>query len=257
MVVSEDVLLLPPSVSGDFVVLPVSSPEFEEKHGGNVGTTLGERLLLLCSVDAEPMPVDPISPRLPAEALGELSPYVSWFSFYRQGSEYLRTDLPGTPPRIFDLRTGVSLDIQVENPEDRDHPVEVQVAGTRAAWLVGSGDRSSGTIYLADLEGLTAEAVVRVEAPDMELMDWALSEHWLVWIDAGGRCLHAVHLPDMESAVVRGVVGESERAQVQVSGDVVLLDVRYPSPSMAVNLRAHAGALRVVRLPSAAETSTR
>jgi hypothetical protein len=100
-----------------------------------VGTTLGETLLIVAPNPEEPIPVDPEASKLAAAILVGLSPYVSWYGFYTQAADQFRSDLPGGPPRVFDLRTGEMVDIRVEDPRTSSSCEACQVAGKWAPWL--------------------------------------------------------------------------------------------------------------------------
>ena len=243
-----DTLLLPPFRTGDFLVLPESSSAYENASSGNVGTTLGQRLLLLTDAAHDPAEVDPAAPVLPASLLGNRSPYVSWYGFYHQ-TEDERLDLPGGPPKVFDLRTGKLVTINVESPRAPIQYQDVEVAGTWVAWTVLEGDKSAPTwsLYLADLETGKAQRVASANA-STGAPQIALSNDWLLWIDSSSKDLVGFHLPDMEPLRVKAAIKDERGASVQVAGDLALLDVALDAGEVVTSIQISPSALVVVRL---------
>lgn len=243
-------MTLPPIRTGDVLVLPRTTPAYENAHLGNVGTTLGYQLLILSGSLEKPVVVDPAAPRLPAAALVGISPYVSWFGFYTQDASQFRSDLPGQPPRVFDLRTGRLADIVVTDPRTPQRRTACVVAGHWAAWVAVDGSPQRNSLYLADLATGQARRLTDGNGPSEDI---TLSEDWLLWTDTSGT-LAGFHLPDMTPVKVAGVLASGEYAwKLQVSGDLAVLmvvapggdpnynSINYPPPPRWT-------AIRVVRL---------
>ncbi len=218
-------MTLPPIRTGDVLALPRTTPAYENAHLGNVGTTLGYQLLILTGSLEKPVVVDPTAPRLPAAALVGISPYVSWFGFYTQDASQFRSDLPGRPPRVFDLRTGKLVDIAVTDPRTPDHRTSCVVAGHWAAWVAVDGNPQRNSLYLADLATGQARRLTDGNGPSGDI---ALSGDWLLWTDTSGT-LAGFHLPDMTPVKVAGVLAAGEYGRkLQVSGDLAVLTVVAP-----------------------------
>ncbi len=218
-------MTLPPIRTGDVLALPRTTPAYENAYLGNVGTTLGYQLLILTGSLEKPVVVDPKAPRLPAAALSGISPYVSWFGFYTQDASQFRSDLPGRPPRVFDLRTGKLVDIVVADPRTPDHRTACVVAGHWAAWVAVDGSPQRNSLYLADLTTGQAHRLTDGNGPSGDI---ALSQDWLLWTDTSGT-LAGFHLPDMTPVKVAGVLAAGEYARkLQVSGDIAVLMVVAP-----------------------------
>jgi hypothetical protein len=172
---------------------------------------------------------------LPAAALAGISPYVSWSGWLlgrrppAEDAPQVRDDLPGKPPRVFDLRSGALVDIAVEDPRPPEYWTASVVAGHWAAWVAIEGDPLAGSLYLADLSTGLAERLLDGDVPSQI----GLSEDWLLWIDLAGD-LVGYHLPDLTSVRVPEVLtpGEYDFDQyLQISGDLVLLMVVAPDPN--------------------------
>ncbi len=218
-------MTLPPIRTGDVLVLPRTTPAYENAHLGNVGTTLGYQLLILTGSLEKPVVVDPTGPRLPAVALVGISPYVSWFGFFTQDASQFRSDLPGRPPRVFDLRTGKLVDIAVADPRTPDRATACVVAGHWAAWVAVDGSPQRNSLYLANLATGQARRLADGNGPSGDI---TLSDDWLLWTDATGT-LAGFHLPDMTPVKVPGVLASGENARkLQVSGDLAVLMVVAP-----------------------------
>jgi hypothetical protein len=256
-IIPESALVLPFIRTGDVLALPADSPEFEAKNLGNVGTTLGEKLLVLTGNLQEPVEVDPTHPTLSEKALQGLSPYASWLNFYHQGEEYFpdyyRSDLLGRPLKIYDLRDGSLVDIQIDHPTPPVSVTGSSVADHWAAWTVYEGDPQRQSLYLADLDHGKATRVEyrKLGQGFISFGDLALSRDWLLWLepmpeevqrDQTGRIagygdwqLVGYHLPDLAPVLVPHVVTAGERGTLQVSGDIAMLYVRDREQGAAVN----------------------
>jgi len=247
---SPDTIILPPIRSGDVLALPHTSPAYENAHAGNVGTTLGDELFLFTGNVAQPIAVNPASPRLPSAALAGLSPYISWFGSYTQGPSEFRTDLPGEPPKVFDLRTGKLVDIRIGDPRKPESQIACVVGGHWVAWVANEGTPSRESLYLADLSTGRARRLLDGKAPTGEL---AISDDWLLWADGSGS-LSGFHLPDMSRVEVHGVLRSGEQDDgLEISGNLAVLTVfapggnpLYVSPNFSPAPKYTA--IRVVRL---------
>ena len=249
-VFSPETMTLPPIRTGDILALPLTSPAFENAHGGMVGATLGEKLLLLTPNLDQPIAVDPAAPVLPAAALEGLSPYVSWSGWLLgqeptvQYASQFRADLPGEPPRVFDLRSGKLVDIAVKDPRTPDDWLASVVAGHWAAWVAMESSPTGSSLYLADLA--TGQAQRLGDAPTREI---ALSNDWLLWTDSSGNLL-GCHLPDMTPVRLAGMLASGEEVRnLQISGDLaVLMVVAQESNVIGPDFSPRWTAIRVVRL---------
>lgn len=248
-------MTLPVIRQGDILAFPLTSPQFENEHLGQTGSTLGEKLMVLTPALDAPLAVDPAAPKLPAAALAGISPYVSWATTPRGGNERLRTDLPGRPPEVFDLRTGALVDIAVDDPQQAEYRAAVVVGGRWAAWI----DRTPFGLYLADL---TTGHATRLPLDDLPTETIALCDEWLVWLEAdpnreASGTLRGFHLPDLAPLEVPEALGPKEYSyQLQVSDDVVLFDIVKRNPTdfdlMSYTPPPLATAVRAVRLDAAA-----
>ena len=221
--------------TGDVLALPLTSPAYETAQGAKVGTTIGEKLLLYSGSLDDPIAVDPTAPMLPAAALAGISPYVSWSGWLlgqrppAEDAPQFRDDLPGNPPRVFDLRSGELVDIALEDPRPPEYWAASVVAGHWAAWVAIEGDSFTGSLYLADLSTGTAERLLDGGVPSLI----GLSEDWLLWIDPSGD-LVGHHLPDLTPVRVADVLAPGEYdfdQNLQISGDLVVLMVVALDPN--------------------------
>lgn len=225
--------------TGDVLALPLTSPAYEIAHLGRVGSTLGEKLLVYVGSLDDPIAVDPTAPILPAAALADISPYVSWSGWLlgqrppAEDAPQFRDDLPGKPPRVFDLRSGELVDIALEDPRPSEYWAASVVAGHWAAWVAIESDyfagSLTGSLYLADLSTGRAERLLDGDMPSQI----GLSEVWLLWIDPSGD-LVGYHLPDLAPVRVPDVLAPGEYdfdQNLQISGDLVLLMVVAPDPN--------------------------
>jgi hypothetical protein len=246
-----EAMTLPPIRTGDILALPITSSAYEAAQGGAVGATLGEALLVLTASREAPIEVDPAAPVLPAPALEGVSPYVTWSGWLLGGAPssdhagQFRADLPGWPPRVFDLRSGEQIDINVDDPRTPDDWLASVVAGRWAAWVAIEGNPRGASLYLADLLTGEARRILDGDAPGRI----ALSDDWLLWTDASGNLL-GYHLPDMVSVEVSGVVDSEESVRnLELSGDLtVLMVVNQESNVIGPDLPPRLTAVRVVRL---------
>ena len=234
-----------PFVTGDVLVVP-----FTEEDKGDSVMKLG----MLTAQSAQLVEVDERDPVLPSASLAGISPYCCLFELSRGGLwpelSSLRDDLPGDPPRVFDLGTGRLVDIAVVDAPDLIHQVtQVELAGNWAAWVSTEGDPVRRSLYLADLQEGTAARVF--SEPDggggSRLGSVALGQNWLVWLDVSSGALVGFSLPDLTSFAIKGAKGEGERVRgLQVAGDLALLEVHYGGPE--VNLPDRVRAVRLIRL---------
>lgn len=248
-------MTLPVIRQGDILAFPLTSPAFENEHLGDTGNTLGEKLMVLTPALAAPVAVDPAAPKLFPAALAGSSPYVSWVTTPRWGNERWRTDLPGRPPEVFDLRTGERVDIIVDDPQEVEYRAASVVGGKWAAWI----DRTPFGLYLADLATGHATRLAVDELPTDTI---ALCDEWLVWLEAdpsreSSGTLRGFHLPDLTPFAVSGALGAKEYSyRLQVSSDLVLFDVVKRNPTdfdlMSYTPPPLATAIRAVRLDEAA-----
>ena len=249
-VLSPETMTLPPIRTGDILALPLTSPAFENAHGGMVGATLGEKLLLLTPSLDEPIAVDPAAPVLPATALAGISPYVSWSGWLlgqeppAQYASQFRADLPGEPPRVFDLRSGKPVDIAVKDPRTPEDWLASVVAGHWAAWVAMESSPPGNSLYLAELS--TGQAQRLGDAPARVI---ALSNDWLLWTDSSGSLL-GYHLPDLTPVRLTGLLASGEEVRsIQISGDLaVLMVVAQESNVIGPDFSPRWTAIRVVRL---------
>jgi hypothetical protein len=248
---SPETMTLPPIRTGDILALPRTTPAFENAHGSTAVTTFGDKLLVLAPSLDQPTAVDSAAPVLPATALAGLSPYVSWSGWLlghvppAQYAAQFRSDLPGKPPRVFDLRSGKLVDITVKNPRTPEDWLASVVAGHWAAWESIESSPRGSSLYLADLS--TGQAQRLGDAPARVI---ALSNDWLLWTDSSGN-LVGYHLPDMTPVRLAGVLASAEQVQnLQVTGDLAVLMVVAPSEpnAMGPDFPPHWTAIRVVRL---------
>jgi hypothetical protein len=215
-----------------------------------VGATLGEKLLLLTPSLDEPIAVDPAAPVLPATALAGISPYVSWSGWLlgqeppAQYASQFRADLPGEPPRVFDLRSGKPVDIAVKDPRTPEDWLASVVAGHWAAWVAMESSPPGNSLYLADLS--TGQAQRLGDAPARVI---ALSNDWLLWTDSSGSLL-GYHLPDLTPVRLTGLLASGEEVRsIQISGDLaVLMVVAQESNVIGPDFSPRWTAIRVVRL---------
>ena len=183
---SSEAMTRPAIRTGDILALPLTSPDYETAQGARVGTTIGKELLVYTGSLDDPVAVDPTAPILPAAALEGLSPYVSWSGWLlgkrppAEDAPQFRDDLPGKPPRVFDLRSGELVDIALEDPRAPEYWTASVVAGHWAAWAAIEGDSFTGSLYLADLTTGRAERLLDGDVPGLI----GLSEDWLLWIDS-------------------------------------------------------------------------
>ena len=257
---SSETMARPPIRTGDVLALPLTSPGYENEHGGRVGTTIGEELLLYTGSLDEPVAVDPAAPVLPANLLEGISPYVSWSGWLVgrrapvENAPQFRDDLPGQPPRVFDLRSGELVNIAVEDPRAPESWAASVVAGHWAAWVAVESDAGEAGLYLADLTTGRAERLLEGILGEEVPRQIGLSEDWLLWTDASGD-LVGYHLPDLTPVRVPTVLAPGEYdwdQNLQISGDLVLLMVVAPS-EIEVMSRATPPqwtAIRLVRLPT-------
>jgi len=250
-VLSPETMTLSPIRTGDILALPRTTPAFENVNGGLVETMHGDKLVVLTPSLDQPITVDPAAPVLPATALAGLSPYVSWSGWLlghvppAQYAAQFRSDLPGKPPRVFDLRSGKLVDITVKNPRTPEDWLASVVAGHWAAWESIESSPRGSSLYLADLS--TGEAQRLGDAPARVI---ALSNDWLLWTDSSGNLL-GYHLPDMTPVRLAGVLASGEEVRnIQTSGDLAVLMVVAPSEpnAMGPDFPPHWTAIRVVRL---------
>ncbi len=248
-------MTLPVIRQGDILAFPLTSPEFENELLGQTGSTLGEKLMVLTPALDAPLAVDPAAPQLPATALTGISPYVSWISTHRGGHEQWRTDLPGQPPEVFDLRTGERVDIVVEDPQEPEFRAMAVVGGRWAAWI----DRTPFGLYLADL---TTGWATRLPADDLPTDRIALCDEWLVWLDADPLrettgTLRGFHLPDLTPFAVPEALEPREYSySLQVSRDLAVFDIveRNDTDFLSMNFTPAplSTAIRAVRLDATA-----
>jgi hypothetical protein len=224
----------PPIRTGDVLALPLTSPAYETAQGARVEATIGEKLLLLNGSLDDPIPVDPTAPMLSSAALAGISPYVSWSGRLlgrrppAEDAPQFRDDLPGKPPRVFDLRSGSLVDIAVQDPRPPDSWMASVVAGHWAAWVAIESDSFAGSLYLADLSTGRAERLLEGDVP----RQIGLSEDWLLWTDPSGN-LVGYHLPDLTPVLVPEVLAPGEYdfdQNLQISGDLALFMVVAPDP---------------------------
>lgn len=249
-VLSPEAMTLPPIRTGDILALPLTSPAYESAHGGAASSTLGENLLVFAPGLGQPIAVDPDAPVLPAKALDGISPYVSWSGRLlgrvppTQQAARFRSDLPGKPPCVYDLRTGKLVDIAVKEPRTPDDWLASAVSGHWAAWVAMEDNYQAFSLYLADLP--VGQAQRLGDAPARLL---ALSEDWLLWTDASGNLL-GYHLPDLTPVRVAGVLAPEEQLRnLQVTGDLaVLMVVDQEANTIGPDFPPRWTAVRVVRL---------
>ena len=223
----------PPIRTGDVLALPLTSAEYENEPG--VGTTIGEKLLLLSADLDEPVAVDPAAPVLSTATAAGISPYVSWSGWLlgrrpaAEDAPQFRDDLPGKPPRVYDLRSGTLVDIAVDEPRPPEYWWASVVAGPLEEKVAIDGDPPAASLYLADLTTGRAERLLEGDVP----RQIGLSEDWLLWIDSAGDLL-GHHLPDLAPVRVPEVLalGEYDFDQnLQICGDLVLLTVVALDPN--------------------------
>lgn len=234
-VLSSETMTRPAIRTGDILALPLTSPAYEIAQLGRVGSTLGEKLLVYVGSLDDPIAVDPTAPMLPAAALAGIDPYVSWSGWLHgqrppaEDAPQFRDDLPGKPPRVFDLRSGELVDIALEDSRPSEYWAAWVVAGRWAAWVAIESDSFTGSLYLADLSTGLAERLLDGDVP----RQIGLSEDWLLWIDLSGD-LVGYHLPDLTPVRVPDVLAPGEYdfdQNLQISGDLVLLRVVAPDPN--------------------------
>lgn len=257
-VLDPETMTFTPIRTGDVLALPLTSAGYESAQGGTAGSALGEELLVLTASLGEPVAVDPAAPILSESAIEGLSPYSSWSGWLlgrRPNTEYgrqFRSDLPGQPPRVFDLRTGELVDISVEDPRTPYWWTASMVAGHWAAWVAIEGSPEGSSLYLADLLTGQARRLLDGNAPgEIAPSEIALSEDWLLWTDPSGNLL-GYHLPDLEPVRVAGVLTSGEYSQnLQISGDLAVLMVvalNDPGDAIGPEYPPKWTAIRVVRL---------
>lgn len=244
-----EAMSLPPIRTGDVLALPLTSPAYENAHLGNVGTTLGEELGIVTGDLAQPVLVDPLKPVLPASALVGISPYASWYGFYTQGDDQFRRDLPGDPPRVFDLRTGKVIDISVEDPRSAVEHTSCAVAGKWAAWTAFEDKPRVRSLYLADLETGQARRIAEGDAPSGDI---AISGSWLVWIDSK-KGLSGFRLSSLSRFRIPDVLREGEEATgLQIAGGLVVMLVvdrgNIDAGTLGVAPPPRATSIRVIKL---------
>jgi hypothetical protein len=233
---------------GDAVAMPVPVASFKPGQSDPSNSRNWQTLFMLTANLVDPIQVDSAAPRLPDSALAGISPYFALFQVDAAGR---------ASTRIFDLRTGKALPLDMPSPPQ---PLPL-IAGHRAAWLTETGD-----VYLADLDTCRIDKVPSLRSHRTPAASVALGTDWLVALRLSpstetmpsttqptppsqhpGADLIALHLPDLRQVEIPAVVAQGEIGGVQVSGDLVLLQV-----SPAIELIPHNEpawiALRVIDL---------
>ena len=255
-ILSVDSLIVAPFRSGDFLVVPLSSPAYENARLAEPRTDLAPHLLLLSGADRDPIEVDAAAPRVSPEDLRGLSPYVSWSGFYTNEFRGPRASGPVVVPDVFDLRTGERVAIRMPEPAPQGTCTDVELAGRWLAWTVATlaagDDERRQVLYLADLETGTVTRVFseHIRSVDAANSFPALTREWLLWVDDASGHLVGRHLPDMEAVDAGPVLEAGQSVQLSAAGDLLLLDIRFPVvPDTAVNLPIgrHPGAIRLPR----------
>ena len=236
----------------------MTSSVHEASRSSDVTARLGEHLLLTARADITPVEVDPHAPRLPAQDLQGVSPYVSWTGYVH--------DWWGARdgvPQVFDLRTGKPVPFHAPALASGQQATSVTLADRWLAWTVGTvtGEWDPrGFVYLTDLEtgqtdlvfppGSTAGSVPSASQGASGLVaNPAISRDWLLWLETNGD-LAGLHLPDRAPVRVAAVLHGRETAELQLVGDQVVVHVRFPAETTQVSSMSSAdpSALRVIRL---------
>lgn len=240
---------------GDVLVLT------EALAGQDTGASRGGGVLLLTGRLPAAHKIDPLSPRLPADALVGLSPYLAKTGL----ATVLNAEPQGSPPALVtDLRTGKEVRFRLPAGSRSGQIESVAVSGARLAWtsthveapdLLTNSARNE--VYVADL--LTGRVELlhtrRTGISPGDMSPLVMNEKWLARLESQGEKgwkLFALSLADGRALEVEGVLGPHERlGDLALGGDVAFLNVIRERPGgrpHSVSVPPEMTAIRAVRL---------